>query len=93
MIESSLIWVEKIYLIEYRCSQKRQKTFEEKFITDFAEKESCVIVGRCADYILQDIANCLTVFIHASNEQCAESIVSFYGEREESAVTRIYIWA
>jgi len=73
LIESRLISVEKIYLIESRGNQKRQKTFEEKAITDFAEKESCVIVGRCADYILQDITNCITAFIHASDEQRAYS--------------------
>ena len=36
-----------------------------KVITELAEKSPCVIVGRCADYILQDKADCLKVFIHA----------------------------
>ena len=36
-----------------------------KVITELAEKEPCVIVGRCADYILQNKADCLKVFIHA----------------------------
>ena len=34
-------------------------------IAELADKESCVIVGRCADYILRARADCLTVFIHA----------------------------
>ncbi len=63
---------------------------QEKVITALAEKESCVIVGRCADYILRDIADCLTVFIHASDEQCAERIVSVYGQHEESPADRLY---
>ena len=33
-----------------------------KVITDLAAKGPCVIVGRCADYILQDTADCLKVF-------------------------------
>ena len=63
---------------------------QKKVITDLAKTESCVIVGRCADYILRDIADCLTVFIHASDEQRAERIVSVYGQREESAVQRLH---
>ena len=62
---------------------------QKKVITDLAEAESCVIVGRCADYILRDIADCLTVFIHASDERRAERIVSVYGQREESPVQRL----
>ena len=62
---------------------------QKKVITDLAEAESCVIVGRCADYILRDTADCLTVFIHASDEQRAERIVSVYGQREESPVQRL----
>ena len=48
-----------------------------------------VIVGRCADYILRDQADCLTAFIHASLEYRAERIVKVYGEREESPKQRI----
>ena len=50
----------------------------------------CVIVGRCADYILQDVADCLTVFVHASDAKRAERIVSVYGQREESPVQRLH---
>ena len=53
-----------------------------KIITELAEKESCVIVGRCADYILKDKADCLKVFIHADIDFRAERIVKVYGERE-----------
>ena len=34
-------------------------------IKKIAEEESCVIVGRCADYALADFKNCVKVFIHA----------------------------
>ena len=34
-------------------------------IKKIAEKESCVIVGRCADYALSDNPDCINVFIHA----------------------------
>ena len=48
-----------------------------------------MIVGRCADYILKDKADCLRVFIHASMEYRAERIVKVYGEREESPMQRL----
>ena len=34
-------------------------------IKKIAEKESCVIVGRCADYALSDNPDCINIFIHA----------------------------
>lgn len=60
-----------------------------RIIAELAEKESCVIVGRCADYILQDKADCLKVFIHADMAFRAERIVKVYGEREESPEQRL----
>lgn len=44
--------------------------YQAKIIKDLAENESCVIVGRCADYILKDRPNVVSVFIHASPEYC-----------------------
>ena len=60
-----------------------------KIITELAEKGPCVIVGRCADYILRDKADCLKVFIHADMAFRAERIVKVYGEREQSPEERL----
>ena len=60
-----------------------------KVITELAEKGSCVIVGRCADYILQDTADCLKVFIHADMAFRTKRIVEVYGEREQSPEERL----
>ena len=60
-----------------------------QIITELAEKGPCVIVGRCADYILKDKADCLNVFIHADMQYRAERIVREYGEREESPEQRL----
>ena len=60
-----------------------------KVITDLAEKESCVIVGRCADYILLDKADLLRVFIHADFDVRAKRIVTVYGDRDESPEQRL----
>ncbi len=53
---------------------------QRKIILELAEKEACVIVGRCADYILRDSAECLRVFIYADMKARMERIVSVYGE-------------
>ncbi len=60
-----------------------------KIITELAEKESCVIVGRCADYVLQDKADCLRVFVHADMAFRAERIVKEYGDRNKSPEHRL----
>ena len=58
-------------------------------ITELAEKSSCVIVGRCADFILQDKADCLKVFIHADMAFRAKRIVEVYGERDQAPEERL----
>lgn len=63
---------------------------QKEVITKLAEKSPCVIIGRCADYILRDTADCLSVFIHASDENRAERIVSVYGQREEAPAKRLH---
>ena len=62
---------------------------QRELILDLAAKGSCVIVGRCADYILQDQADCLNVFVHASIEQRSERIVKLYGERDDAPEKRL----
>lgn len=62
---------------------------QTKVIAQLAEKGPCVIVGRCADFILRGKADCLTVFIHADPSFRAERIVQVYGEREASPEQRI----
>ena len=64
-------------------------TMQRKVILDLAEKGSCVIVGRCADYILKDRADTLHAFIHAPVPYRADRIVRLYGESELSPEKRI----
>lgn len=46
--------------------------YQAKIIKDLAGTESCVIVGRCADYVLRNYPNVISVFIHADSEFCIE---------------------
>lgn len=60
-----------------------------QIIAELAQQEPCVIVGRCADYILRDTAECLKVFIHANMDFRAKRIVEVYGERDTSPEQRL----
>lgn len=42
--------------------------YQAKIIKQLANEEACVIVGRCADFILKDYDNVLSAFIHAPSE-------------------------
>ncbi|MDH6359258.1 cytidylate kinase-like family protein [Parabacteroides sp. PF5-9] len=45
-------------------------------IRHLAENESCIIVGRCGDYILRDNPNCLSFFIHNTEDERVRRIVN-----------------
>ncbi len=62
---------------------------QRRVIMQIADEEPCVIVGRCADYILKDRDDCLNVFIHADELYRAERIVRLYGESEKKPAKRL----
>ena len=62
---------------------------EEATILELAGNGPCVIMGRCADYILQETADCLNVFIYSDMEKRAQRIVEQYGVRDDSPEKRL----
>lgn len=62
---------------------------QSKIITELADKESCVIVGRCADYILRDRPDCFHVFICADPIQRGQRILERYGDNGKPMAKRI----
>ena len=46
--------------------------YQAKVIKELAEEESCIIIGRCGDYVLRDYDNVLSVFVHAPEDYCIE---------------------
>ena len=46
-------------------SEQNLFNYQAKVIRDLAEKESCVMAGRCADYILGERENVLRLYVHA----------------------------
>ena len=59
-------------------------------IKKIADEGSCVIVGRCADYALQDYDNVLNVFVHAPLEDRIKRISAKYELSESKAKDMIY---
>ena len=64
-------------------------SIQKKIVLDVAEKGPCVIIGRCADYILKDKADLLKVFITASVEDRAKRVVEKYGETGDAVEQRL----
>ena len=65
---------------------------ESELIKEIANKESCVIIGRCADFILKDRKNVLKVFVSSSMDDKIKRATSFYGldkSKAEKEINRI----
>ena len=62
---------------------------QRKLILDLAEKESCVIVGRCSDYTLRDNKNCLRVFFCAPMENRMKRVMDRLHLSEKDAKQKI----
>lgn len=62
---------------------------QTNIIEELAEKGHCVIVGRCADYILRDREDCLHVFIHSDLANRARHVEENYGSSEKSIEKRL----
>ncbi len=64
-------------------------TAQANVIRELAEHSSCVIVGRCAGYILREMPKCVTVFIYAAKDVRIKSIIEEYGEDPATATNRL----
>ena len=57
---------------------------QKRVILDCAAKGPCVIVGRCADYILRERKDVLNIFIYADMESKMERAVTYFGLEKEN---------
>ena len=65
---------------------------ESELIKEVANKESCVIVGRCADDILKDKENIFKIFVYSDKQSKINRAVEYYGidsKKAEKEITRI----
>jgi len=63
--------------------------YQAKIIKELANTESCIIIGRCADYILKDYDNVAKVFVHAPLEDCIKTLVEMTGNSEKEVEKQI----
>lgn len=62
---------------------------ESELVKSLADKSSCVIIGRCADFVLRDRKNTIKVFIYSSMEDKINRAVEFYGLERPKAEKEI----
>lgn len=62
---------------------------ESKIIQELAEKGPCIIVGRCADFVLRDYPNLIKVFCYSDLRSACVRCVQEYGISEEKAESEI----
>ncbi|MCB7302597.1 cytidylate kinase-like family protein [Bariatricus massiliensis] len=62
---------------------------QSDIIRRLARRGSCIIVGRCADYILENEFQCINAFIYAEIEDRIRRIMRIYNLTEEEAWTKI----
>ena len=63
---------------------------QKEVIREMVEKESCIIVGRCADYIFRDHRNVLNIYIYAPVDARYKNCVEVLRMKPEEATKMIY---
>ena len=81
----------QMYVYSETQESPRDEIFESeaKVIRDLAEKGNCVIVGRCADYVLRDRPDTLKVYLHASEDFRTERIMKTENLSREDALQKV----
>jgi len=69
----------------YFLSNENLFQIQSEIIRKIAEKESCIFVGRCADYVLKDFSHNLNVFITADLEDRIKRIANMHQLSREKA--------
>lgn len=63
---------------------------QAKIIRDLANTESCIIIGKCADVVLKNFSNVISVYVEAPREDCVKSIMEKMSVTEQEANRMIY---
>ncbi len=65
--------------------------YQAKVIRQLAEEDdnSCIIVGRCADYILKDSKNVIRIFVHAPLEHCLDTLETMSNDSRKELQKKI----
>lgn len=63
---------------------------QARIIRDLANTESCIIIGKCADVVLRNFGNVISVYIEAPRDACVQSIMEKMSVTEQEANRMIY---
>lgn len=63
--------------------------YQAKIIKSLADKSSCVIIGRCADYILRDRKDVARILVYADKPTCLKHVTELYGMLPAEAEKKI----
>ena len=63
--------------------------YQAKIIKELAKTESCIIIGRCADFILKDEPDVVRLFFYAPREDCIKRVMSQNGGTEREIIRKI----
>ena len=63
--------------------------YQAKVIKELASEESCIIIGRCADFVLKDTKDVLRMFLYAPQEYCVEQVIDLEGGYRKDIVKKI----
>lgn len=77
---------------QYQTEPAHKRVAEAEFdaIRRLAEKGPCVLIGRCADFVLKDRTDVLRVFIRADEDARVRRIISRHGFTPERALRYIH---
>ena len=85
-IASSLSFANNVFSTNNGVTLQDEIYFtQNRIIKELADKGPCVIVGRCADYILREREDCLNVFIFADKESKIERAEKYFNITREEA--------
>lgn len=70
-------------------SEENLFNFKAAVIKEFANEGSCIIIGRCADYILKDYDRVIRLFVHAPEDTCIKNVQSVHGVSYDEAKKRV----
>ena len=64
--------------------------YQAQIIKNVANRQSCIIIGKCANHILKDYGNVVSVYIEAPRKACVKSVVDLLDVTEDEANKMIY---
>lgn len=63
---------------------------QAKIIKELAKQQSCIIIGKCANHLLRDYDNTVSVYIEAPRAFCVKNVIERLGVTEEESHRMIY---